>query len=70
MLGVRLDEKLEKRLALIAAKTGRTKSYYLRKALEEKIEDFEDMALAIERLESPQARIPLDDVLKNAGLDD
>ncbi len=36
MTTVQLDEATEKRLALLAKKTGRTKSYHLRKALEER----------------------------------
>ncbi|WP_394807717.1 TraY domain-containing protein [Nitrosomonas sp.] len=33
MLAIRLPEKIEHRLADLAAKTGRTKTYYVRKAI-------------------------------------
>lgn len=44
---VRLPEALEKRLEAFAAKTHRSKSYYLRRALEEFLEDQEDYYLAL-----------------------
>ena len=56
MLSVRLDPKIEKRLKALAAKTGRTKTYYVREAILEHLEDMEDRYLAIERLENPARR--------------
>lgn len=38
MLGVRLPRNLETRLARLAKRTGRTKSYYVRQALEQFLE--------------------------------
>jgi RHH-type rel operon transcriptional repressor/antitoxin RelB len=70
MLGVRLDEQLEKRLAAVAKKTGRSKSYIARKAIEEKIEDLEDIAMAMERLENSEGRVSFEEVIRNAGLED
>ena len=70
MLGVRLDEELEKRLAAVAKKTGRSKSYIARKAIEEKIEDLEDIALAMERLENSEGRISLKELKRDLGLED
>ena len=46
MLSVRLPEEVEARLERLAKETGRTKSYYARAAILEKIEDMEDMHLA------------------------
>lgn len=46
MLSVRLPEEVEARLERLAKETGRTKSYYARAAILEKIEDMEDMYLA------------------------
>ena len=53
MLAIRLPGEIEARLAALAEKTGRTKTYYARKAILEYIEDMEDIYLALERLESP-----------------
>jgi RHH-type rel operon transcriptional repressor/antitoxin RelB len=69
MLGVRLDTKMEKRLERLAKRTGRTKSYYMRKALEEMIEDFEDVAAAMERLENPGKRVSMEDMRKRLAVD-
>ena len=46
ILSVRLPEEVEARLERLAKETGRTKSYYARAAILEKIEDMEDMHLA------------------------
>ncbi|NLD05287.1 MAG: ribbon-helix-helix protein, CopG family [Synergistaceae bacterium] len=46
MLAIRLDKQLETRLEELADKTGRTKSWYARKAIEIYLDDIEDAALA------------------------
>ena len=46
MLAVRLPKRLEKRLDNLAKSTGRTKSFYVRQALEENFDDIEDAKLA------------------------
>jgi RHH-type rel operon transcriptional repressor/antitoxin RelB len=51
MLSVRLPEDVAKRLDALAERTGRTKSWYARQALIEKIEDMEDIYLAERVLE-------------------
>jgi RHH-type rel operon transcriptional repressor/antitoxin RelB len=56
MLAIRISEDIEKRLQLLANKTGRTKTYYARKAILDFLEDMEDSYLALERLETPQKR--------------
>lgn len=48
---IRLPEEMEQRLDFLAAHTGRTKSFYLRKIIEQGIEDMEDYYLAAEVLE-------------------
>lgn len=47
MLAVRLPKGLEKRLDKLAKSTGRTKSFYVRQALEENFDDIEDSKLAM-----------------------
>jgi len=54
MFAIRLPHEIEMRLSSLASKTGRTKTYYARKAILELIEDMEDAYLALERLEIPQ----------------
>lgn len=46
MLTIRLSPSTEERLKRLAAATGRTKSYYVKEALEKYLEDLEDIYLA------------------------
>ena len=52
MLAVRLDKALEDRLEALAARTGRTKTFYAREAIEAHLDDLEDFYLAEERMKS------------------
>ena len=72
MLAVRLDPDLESRLAAVAKRTGRSKSYYAREALREKIEELEDIALLEEALRDPESgqRISHAQMRRELGLDD
>ncbi len=47
---IRIPEEIDERLRRLAAETGRSKSYYIRKALTQNLEDMEDAYLADERL--------------------
>jgi RHH-type rel operon transcriptional repressor/antitoxin RelB len=71
MLAVRLDPDLEARLTAVAKRTGRSKSYYARQAIEEKIEEMEDIALLEEALKTynPSQNKPLDQVMRELGLE-
>lgn len=71
MLAVRLDPDLEARLTAVAKRTGRSKSYYARQAIEEKIEELEDIALLEEALKTydPSQNKPLDQVMRELGLE-
>jgi len=68
MLALRLPPEIEKRLDALAKRTGRTKSFYAREAILEKIEDLEDRYTALERARDPLPGIPLEDVLAEFGL--
>ncbi len=50
MLALRLPPEIERRLEALAAKTGRSKSYYAREAILEHLGELEDGYLARERL--------------------
>ena len=69
MANIRLDVELERRLDFLAKETGRTKSFYIRKALEETIEDLEDLYLARHRVETLGNVSSLKEVRKEFGLD-
>lgn len=72
MLAVRLDKDLESRLDQLAARTGRTKTFYARAAIEAHLDDLEDYYLADERLRDFRAgdAIPLSDLKAELGLGD
>jgi RHH-type rel operon transcriptional repressor/antitoxin RelB len=74
MLAIRLPEDIEKRLEKLARRTGRTKSFYVRQAILEHLDDLEDLyqaERALERIRSgEEPAIPLEDVLKRHGLED
>jgi RHH-type rel operon transcriptional repressor/antitoxin RelB len=63
MLAIRLPQSIEKRLEKLARRTGRTKTYYVREAILEHLEEIEDLYLAegaLERIRSGEERtIPL-----------
>ena len=72
MLAIRLPLSIEERLERLARRTGRTKTYYVREAILEHLEDLEDLYLAertLERVHSGEERtIPLKKAMKRHGL--
>jgi RHH-type rel operon transcriptional repressor/antitoxin RelB len=74
MLALRLPPEIEARLAELAKRTGRTKSFYAREAILNHIDDLEDLYLAENRLndlrEGRSGSIPLNDLLRRHGVED
>jgi RHH-type rel operon transcriptional repressor/antitoxin RelB len=74
VLAIRLPEEIERRLAALAKRTGRTKTYYARAAILEYLDDLEDIYLAdrvMEQLEAGEIRTySLEDVERELGLAD
>jgi RHH-type rel operon transcriptional repressor/antitoxin RelB len=66
---VRLGESVEKRLDELAKLTGRTKTYYIRQALVEKLDELEDLYIAEQRLEQPDKRWTLDQLERGDDLE-
>lgn len=69
MLAIRLTPDIEKRLAELAKRTGRTKTFYAREAILKYLDDLEDQYLALDRLEHPAKRWTLDDLERGRDLD-
>jgi RHH-type transcriptional regulator, rel operon repressor / antitoxin RelB len=69
MLALRLPPDIEKRLAALAKKTGRSKSFYAREAILEHLDDLEDGYLALKALDEGGEPIPLEEVMKKYGVD-
>ena len=70
MLSIRLKPALERRLSRLARQTGRTKTFYATKLIEENIEDLEDRYHAEARLENRGKRYSTAQVRRQLGLDD
>ena len=67
---VRLKPEDQKRLDSLAKLTGRTKSYYIRQAIEEKLDEMEDLYIAEQRIEQPEGkRWSLDELMRGYDLD-
>ncbi len=73
MLAIRLPQSIEKRLEKLARRTGRTKTYYVRKAILQHLEDLEDMEAAERALKRIGNRrehtIPLEDIMRDHGME-
>ena len=67
MLALRLPPEIEQRLAALAKKTGRSKSYYAREAILRQIEDLEDNYLARRRLARGGPRVTLESLERQLG---
>ena len=70
MLAIRLDPNIEERLTKLAEKTGRTKTFYAREAIEEYIEDMEDYYLAVDAIREPGRTYSSEEAKRELGLSD
>lgn len=68
MTSIRLDQNTEKRLENLAKSTGRSKSYYLRKALEKHLEELEDYYLGMQSLEESTKTYSKEEVKNELGI--
>jgi RHH-type rel operon transcriptional repressor/antitoxin RelB len=70
---IRLPHEIENRLEKLSSQTGRSKSFYVKEAIIEHLDDIEDVYLAEKRLEDIRAgrtqTIPLQEVMKHYGMD-
>jgi RHH-type rel operon transcriptional repressor/antitoxin RelB len=73
-VSIRLPDDLDRRLEFLARQTGRTKTFYILKALVERIDDLEDYYLAADVLEhireGKENSYSSAEVRKDLGLDD
>ena len=70
MIAVRLPPEVERRLEKLARKTRRSKTFYVREAILQHLEDLEDYYLAVQRLEENLPGVPLEEVERRLGLAD
>ena len=69
MLVIRLPEDVENRLSQLAERTGRTKTFYVKEAILEHLDDMEDKYLALHRLENPGKRWTLEELEQNRDME-
>jgi RHH-type rel operon transcriptional repressor/antitoxin RelB len=71
---VRLSDETHQRLKMLAEKTGRTATFYIREAIEQHLDDLEDLYLAERTLaqvrEGREKTYSLDEVEAELGLAD
>ncbi|MBE7524230.1 MAG: TraY domain-containing protein [Burkholderiales bacterium] len=67
---IRLPVELDARLEKLASKTGRSKTFYIKQAIEEHITDLEDFYLAERRMRAndPAENATLDEMLTRHGV--
>ncbi|MBW8308635.1 MAG: anti-toxin [Candidatus Paracaedibacteraceae bacterium] len=70
MLTVRVPDSMEKQLGDLALKTNRSKSYWVKKAIEELLEDRNDYLEALSAYEKEGKRFSSDEVETMLGLKD
>lgn len=70
ILNTRIPDNISQHLDNLSHETGRSKSYYVRKAIEEFLMDYEDSLLALSQLEEKNPRVSFDEMVKRLGLED
>ncbi len=74
MIAVRVPKDIEDRLDRLAKKTGRTKTFYVREAILEHLEELEEVYLAQQVLEDLKAgkekTVSIEDVIQKYGMED
>jgi RHH-type rel operon transcriptional repressor/antitoxin RelB len=70
---IRLPHEIEERLENLSVKTGRSKSFYVKEAIIDHLDDIEDVYLAEKRLERIRSgrtqTVLLQEVMKRYGMD-
>jgi len=72
-VSLRLPDDVAQRLDALAARTGRSKTFYMMQAICQQLEDFEDLYDAeqalIESRASGEQEIPIEDLMKSLGME-
>ena len=68
-IAVRLNKELHQRLSDHATQTGRSKSFYVKRAIAQYIEDMEDTYLAIDRIENSEGRVSMEETKRILDVD-
>ena len=68
-IAIRLPEDLENKLSSLAKKTKRSKSFYVREAIERYLEDVDDYYVGMDILDNPGRIYSLNEARKACDLD-
>jgi RHH-type rel operon transcriptional repressor/antitoxin RelB len=69
VISIRLPDEISRRLSVLAKKTRRTKTSFIREMVEEKLADYEESYTALERLNEKNARyLSTEELEKKLGL--
>ena len=68
MLAIRLDPEIEQRLTVLAQRTGRTKTFYVKEAIHEHLENLEDIYMAKKALAEGGRTYSLKEIKDELGL--
>ena len=69
MIAVHLPSEIEQRIADLATRTGRTKTFYIKEAILEYLDELEEKYLALNRLEKPGKHWTLDEIEQDIDMD-
>ena len=73
-VALRLPDEISQRLKRLADRTGRSRTFYMVEAIQEHLDDLEDLYLAEQRLIDIRAgksqTVSLEDVMKRYGVED
>lgn len=70
MLAVRLPEALDDRLTELSELTHRSKSFYVKQAIKDYLDEHEEHLLALSRLEKKNPRINIEEMERRLDLED
>ncbi len=65
MIAVRLPQEIEERLDRLARVTGRTKTFYVREAILQHLEELEELFTAEERLKTLGKTVTLEELIED-----
>ena len=69
MISVHLPSEIEQRIADLATRTGRTKTFYIKEAILEYLDELEENYLVLNRLEKPGKHWTLDEMEQGIDMD-
>jgi RHH-type transcriptional regulator, rel operon repressor / antitoxin RelB len=70
LTAVRLEQKISERLEILAKSTGRTKSFYIKKAIMQFLDEMEEAYIALDRVKKPSKRYTMEEAKRLLNVED